>query len=146
MKGRSTTQFIALAAVLISVLILCGFSFSEVKLKSNRPLIDLQETVKESSFGDDDTMTETDTKEGEEVDETLSEETEPVNTILIREQNVYYNNIRQTDISGMIGKIRGQSEDISVVLTDDYADYKNYKAVRDALIEAGIPFTEEMMK
>ena len=46
----------------------------------------------------------------------------------------------------MIGKIRGQSEDISVVLTDDYADYKNYKAVRDALIEAGIPFTEEMMK
>ena len=146
MKGRSTTQFIALAAVLISVLILCGFSFSEVKLKSNRPLIDLQETVKESSFGDDDTMTETDTEEGEEVDETLAEESAPVNTILIREQNVYYNNIRQTGIPDMIGKIRGQSEDISVVLTDDYADYKNYKAVRDALIEAGIPFTEEMMK
>ena len=146
MTGRNTSRFIALAAVFTSVLILCGFSFSEVKLKSNRPLIDLQETVKESSFGDDDTMTETDTEEGEEVDETLAVETAPVNTILIREQNVYYNNIRQTGIPDMIGKIRGQSEDTSVVLTDDYADYKNYKAVRDALIEAGIPFTEEMMK
>ncbi len=147
MKDRSTTELIAITAFMTAAAILCGFSFGEVRLKSNTPLIDLQETVKESSFGDDDTMTDTDTaEEGDPEDEILAEDSEIVHTIRVREQSLYFNGFRQTGIPDMVAKIKATGEDYSVILQDDYADHRNYTAVRSALLEAHIPFTEEMIK
>ena len=85
MKNRKTKEIITITALITAGVILCGFSFGEVKLKTDSPLIDLQETVKESSFGDDDTMTDTDSQEGDPVDDTLAEDTDIVYTIRIRE-------------------------------------------------------------
>ena len=46
----------------------------------------------------------------------------------------------------MIAKIKATGDDFTVVLKDDYADHRNYTTVRAALLEAGIPFTEETVK
>ena len=147
LNKRRKTELIAITAFMTAVLILCGFSFGEVRLKTNTPLIDLQETVKESSFGDDKTMTDTDTAEEDEPEEEiLEEETEIVYTIRVREQSLYFNGFRQTGIPDMVSKIKGAGDDLTVILQDDYADHRNYTAVRTALLEAHIPFTEETLR
>ena len=146
-NDRRKKELIAITALMTAALILCGFSFGEVRLKTNTPLIDLQETVKESSFGDDDTMTDTDaSEEGEPEEEILEEETEIVYTIRVREQSQYFNGFRQTSIPDMIARINATGDEFTVILQDDYADHRNYTAVRSALLEAHIPVTEETVR
>ncbi len=143
--GRKTVfqrrRAVLSASILIGVLLLDGFSFGEVRLKTDRPMIDLKETVQYSVIGDEDTMTDS---EGQEETDPSETEEEKTAEIRIRETRIYLNGVLQSGPA----PIRQQllSGGTRVTLVDDYADYRTYLEVREMLRDASIPYHEEEIR
>lgn len=144
-------------AGVLSAIALTGFAFGEVKLRVDRPLIDLSENLLHAETGDADTfLTETagetetpaDAVSGEESKSAAKEEAAPASIeIRIAGDSVFLNEVLYARPEAMLRKIAALREESvaapAIVLIDDYADYQTYVGTRERLREAGLPLAEE---
>lgn len=164
----------AFLLLLISVVFLAGFSFGEVHLTVQKPLIDLQETVQKSSFGDEDTYDDTVPEDAqgqedpsaagkEDPDDAQASEGEQAaaqkevpkkHTIRIQETRIFLDNASVSSGKDLVNRLNklfkeenASADDASagkqLMLVDDFADYRTYLEVREALDEADIAYSQE---
>ena len=139
-KQNGHRRHLRAAAAFACLMLLCGFSFGEVRLKTDRPMIDLKETVQYSVIGDEDTMTD---GEGEDAETAEDEKEMKAAVIRVREKRFYLNDVLQSGVPAIRQQLKASGAQVTLV--DDYADYESYREIRQMLQDASIPYTEETL-
>lgn len=150
MKGSSVLKIAIL--VLGTLVLCCGFDFiaKTVRLKSEKPLISLQELIVDSKPGNGGKkdqglpepgpmaveMKETESAATEETAETESgtEALQVDVTVTVTDENVRVDSTPVSDAKELAKEIEKVFRDgMTVYLVDDYAEYSAYQEVKNAL-------------
>lgn len=150
MKGSSVLKIAIL--VLGTLVLCCGFDFitKTVRLKSEKPLISLQELIVDSKPGNGGKkdqglpepgpmaveMKETESAATEETVETESgtEALQVAVTVTVTDENVRVDSTPVSDAKELAKEIEKVFRDgMTVYLVDDYAEYSAYQEVKNAL-------------